>query len=146
MLNLLLLFSLQSGCLSVEPGLSLGPLRLGMNLKELAALDLPLAPGQAEGVWRLGPFEIQMEKERLSWIALPIGHRGPCLSRGTQIYTQAPQLEPLSALLGPCVSATANGQGRLLRCASGALILEHRGALELRIISAGQPSPPPRRE
>jgi hypothetical protein len=102
------------------PGVAIGPVRIGMTRAELDGLKLPTKPGPITGEIVYGPYHVQFEQDRATFIhaelrELPSGVRvgGTVFDPGTK------SIESIAAKLPACGKMQINEGANVIECAAG---------------------------
>ncbi|MFK7990244.1 MAG: hypothetical protein AB8I08_29760 [Sandaracinaceae bacterium] len=110
----------------VEPGQSIGPVRLGMTEEELAGLDLE--PTEVDPRTRaFGPYRVQMDDGAVDRIEAFLGDL-PGVSLADQVFTTESHIHAIRDALGDCV--WQEGGGERYRCRDGHLSVSTTHSLD----------------
>lgn len=133
----------------VVPGVSIGPIRLGMTRTEVGKLGLADAPGFTASVRMIGPYEVVFDKDVVTAVSLDLGKTTSGVHIGDKVIPRAATLAAAAKLAPSCMAPAVVEGGTVIWCANHALIIKQgegktakvRGPVEVQIILP----PPPRK-
>lgn len=126
-----------SSCIQVRPGISIGPVRLGMDEKQLQDLKLGLkyTSGRYKAVAEVGPYRVvfreQKGKSVVSIVQYDLSQKATCFQVGRTKVQVSRKPEGIASQLGSCKPMEMRIGGNNIKCFDDGLWIlfkSYRGA------------------
>lgn len=115
-----------AGAPLVDPGKSLGPIRIGMTQGDVAGTKLPLQKTRAEE-WKAEPYRMLFENGRVVFIEAELRDLAGAVVGGATIAPDERSIEPIAAHLPGCGKIQFAEGGNLITCADGTITVAAAG-------------------